>query len=483
MSQGKKGTYEVKDDSKQQPTCSKINPVTAVVYNSLSVNTQNSLEIIEKQNPGISILNRNQSIPFEVEELHKIEQAITLGFQETAKNTKSSPNNGVDSENSGIKIQTLFKKSETCNQAKFFRKNSTKLGKKDSKQNLCIEDLKNDFVIPIDDKKSKLEIVFDDHLIELNDFINRYETNITEGLDDEKVKFRLERDGKNVLKKKKSKPMIIRWLAEVFGGYNVIMWLAALLCFLCWQPLGGDNPSAYNLVLTIFLFVVIMVQSTISFIQQCRSDNLMASFEKFMPSKSSCLRNGKWSDVNSWELVVGDVVKVNIGEKIPADLRIVDCQQACIDKSCLTGESEPVRLSLTKIDSNPYETKNIAMFGSMVMEGSIVGIVFQTGDKTVMAKVASLALNAKGDITTMQREINYFALIIGSMSIGTGLLTFFIWLGAIKPNHPSFLSYSGIISACIGVVISFFPEGKILQLYVPYFFISNTQIEKLNCQF
>ena len=401
------------------------NHVKAVYYKSLSVNTHNSLEMMQLENPDISILHRPHLIPFEEKELEKIDHALKLGFKETCKDLNERSDLGASFENLNKKVKTLVKNEE------------------DSSKRI----------------KKELEFVFDDHLIELDDFIRRYETNVSEGLNDEHVELRLKRDGKNVLKKRKNKPVFVRWLIEVFGGYNIIMWVATILCLLCWQPLGGDNPSVYNLVLTIFLFVVIMIQSTVSFIQQFHSDNLMASFEKLMPLKSSVLRNGKWDDVNSSDLVVGDVVRMSSGDKIPADLRIIDCQQASIDKSCLTGESEPVKLNLFKIESNPYETKNIAMFGSLLMEGAMIGIVFQTGEKTIMAKVASLAMSAKGEITTMQREINYFAVIIGSMSIGTGLLTFIIWLTAIKPQHPTFFNYSGIISTCIGVVISFFPEG------------------------
>jgi sodium/potassium-transporting ATPase subunit alpha len=98
------------------------------------------------------------------------------------------------------------------------------------------------------------------------------------------------------------------------------------------------------------------------------------------------------------------------------------------------------------------------------MEGNAIGIVFQTGNKTIMAKIASLALNAKGEITTMQREINYFALIIGAMSLITGLLTFFIWYFVIRVHYPKFLNLSQMISICIGIVIGFFPMGNFLKV-------------------
>ena len=301
----------------QLTNSSNLNSCTAVVYHSLSVNTQNALEVIDKQYPNISLVSRHNSIAFEVKEIEKIEEAIALGYIETFKVTQ---NEQLPSDNSYIPKYLNYRKASICT-----KKGTENL--KISKQQLIYEDNLNSA-----SKKQKLDIVFDDHLIDLNEFIYRYETSLTEGLNDEQIKSRLERDGKNIMTKKKSKPLIVRYLVEVFGGYNIIMWFAAIASVICWRPLGGDNPSPYNLVLAIFLLVSILFQATFSFFQQCKSDNLMASFEKFMPSKACVLRMGKWKDVDSSELVVGDVVKLSSGEKIPADLRIFEYYIASFSK-------------------------------------------------------------------------------------------------------------------------------------------------------
>ena len=282
----KNQTYEVNNSIEKEDQFKNLNSCTAVVYHSLSVNTQNALDVIDKQNPSVSLLSRHNSIAFEQKEIEKIEEAIARGFIETYKVTQNEqlPSNVSYKENN-----LKYRKASIISKLK---KNSETV--KISKEHLIYENNLN-----LTANKHKLDIVFDDHLIDLKEFIYRYETSVSEGLNDEQVRIRLERDGKNIMSKRKNKPCIVRYLAEVFGGYNIIMWVSAIASILCWRPLGGDNPSPYNLVLAIFLFVSILFQSTFSFCQQHGSDNLMTNLEIMMPSKACVLRNSKWKDVDS----------------------------------------------------------------------------------------------------------------------------------------------------------------------------------------
>ncbi len=310
----------------------------------------------------------------------------------------------------------------------------------------------------------KSEIVFDDHLLPLDVFLNRYETNIKQGLTNEVVEARRTINGKNLVPKKKRDPHLKTFLIELLGGFNAILWAASTLCLVCWKPLGMPNPDKYYLVLSCLLSITIVSQATFTFVQQFRTDSLMASFEKLMPHVTTVLRDGNWKHINTWELVVGDVVQLNAGDKVPADIRVTQCNQASVETSALTGEAEPVRLSVTAISTNPYETKNIVFFGSMLLEGSLTGVVFQTGKLTVMSKIADLTENTKKDLSTMEREVNYFATVVGSLAVSTGVVAYLIWFFIIKFYHPDYLQYTGILIACIGVVVSCIPEG--LQIAV-----------------
>ncbi len=310
----------------------------------------------------------------------------------------------------------------------------------------------------------KSEIIFDDHLLPFDEFLKRHDTSIELGLKSKCVDDRRFRDGKNVLPKKKCDSHVKKYLIELLGSFNAIMWTASILCLLCWKPLGMPNPDKYNLILSCILSATIVCQATFSFVQQFRTDNLIASFEKLMPHKTMVLRDGNWKNVNTWELVVGDVVQLNAGDKVPADIRVVQCNQASVETSSLTGESEPIRLSVNTVNANPYETRNIVFFGSMLLEGTLTGIVFQTGKQTVMSKIADLTQNTAIDLSTMEREINYFAMVISFLAITTGIFAYFLWYFLVKLYHPDYLQYTGILIACIGLVVSYIPEG--LQIAV-----------------
>jgi sodium/potassium-transporting ATPase subunit alpha len=353
-----------------------------------------------------------------------------------------------------IKLQTNPRDSFKTNNNKKIENNFT------PKSTISIRSVK---IKPKDidriEKIKRPEILIDDHIISMDAFLAKFKVNKSLGLTEEEVKSRRERDGINILSKKRKQYAIIKFIKELVCGYNFIMWACAILCMLCYKPLGGINPDINNLVLSCLLFGAIFFQGTFSYFQHKRSDNLMSSFEKLMPHVTTVLRDGHWKTVNTWELVIGDIVRLTAGDKIPADMRVIECSQASVEKSSLTGESEPVKLNVNSTDLNPYETKNITLFGSSILEGTVTGVVFQTGDRTIMGKIAEITLNTKTKMSTMQREINYFASIIGTMSIFTGILTFVLWYFGVRNAYPDFLTYPGIITACIGVVVSFFPEG------------------------
>lgn len=99
--------------------------------------------------------------------------------------------------------------------------------------------------------------------------------------------------------------------------------------------------------------------------------------------------------MDATKLVVGDVVRVELGKKIPADLRIIDSVGMKVDNSSLTGETELLARTSEPTNDNPLETKNIAFFSTLNKEGTGTGIVFATGDRTFIGQIANLAANAR----------------------------------------------------------------------------------------
>ena len=110
----------------------------------------------------------------------------------------------------------------------------------------------------------------------------------------------------------------------------------------------------------------------------------MAGFKNFIPPKAMVWRDGKKKEVAAKDLVPGDIVEVNIGDNIPADLVIIKSNEMKVNNASLTGESEELLRIPEENTKNIFESPNVAFFGTACTNGSGTGVVFKTGDNTVI---------------------------------------------------------------------------------------------------
>lgn len=185
----------------------------------------------------------------------------------------------------------------------------------------------------------------------------------------------------------------------------------------------------------------------------------MEKFANFLPPKSVVHRDGRVSEVDAKDLVVGDVIDVKLGDKIPADIRIVSNQKLKVDNAPLTGESEPIGRTVDCTDENPLETKNLAFFGTLAVDGTCTGIVVNTGDETVFGRIAGLAAGSTSDVTTLQLDIHHFVVLISGVAIGLGVLFFII-------NVIKKAEIIANIVFCIGIIVANVPEGLLATVTV-----------------
>lgn len=170
---------------------------------------------------------------------------------------------------------------------------------------------------------------------------------------------------------------------------------------------------------------------------------------------------------------MGDFVNVKIGDRVPADLRIVKSESFKVDNSSLTGEAEPQIRSPEFSHENPLETKNLAFFSTFAVEGSCQGIVIRTGDDTAMGRIATLASGLDQNETHLASEINHFVHIVTVVAIGFGITFLIIMLALGYPivNAIVFL---------IGVVVSNVPEGLIACVTISLA-LTAKRMAKKNC--
>ncbi|ORZ41564.1 hypothetical protein BCR44DRAFT_1423068 [Catenaria anguillulae PL171] len=282
---------------------------------------------------------------------------------------------------------------------------------------------------------------------------------LEKGLDATAVSRRLAKVGPNVLSPPRT-DWFRKTMGYLFGGFAAIMWIAAIVTFIAWQPLGGDNPAPANLALAVSILLVIFLQASFTAYQDFTSSRIMSSINSMLPQSTTVTRaNGAQSTVPSSGLVPGDLVHLTYGSKVPADLRIISHTGLKVDNSILTGESLPIHCTVEATDDNVLESHNMVFMGTFVTEGQGIGVVIATGDRTVMGQVASLASRTRVTQTTLQREIIRFSIVIGSLAISTALACFAWYMLALRNWYPTFLDLSTFLSTDMGVLVAFTPEG------------------------
>merc|ERR1719412_2290388 len=117
----------------------------------------------------------------------------------------------------------------------------------------------------------------------------------------------------------------------------------------------------------------------------------MESFKNLVPQETLCIRDGQKIQLKVEHLTLGDIIDIKFGDRVPADMRIIESRGFKVDNSSLTGEAEPQSRNTEFTHENPLETKNLAFFSTNAVEGTAKGIVVSIGDYTVMGRIAGLA--------------------------------------------------------------------------------------------
>jgi sodium/potassium-transporting ATPase subunit alpha len=205
---------------------------------------------------------------------------------------------------------------------------------------------------------------------------------------------------------------------------------------------------------------VILLQAFFNAWQDWSTGKVMSSINNMLPTQCLVMRDGKIITIDAAGLVPGDVVHLKMGNKVPADLRLVEVSDDLkFDRSVLTGESEAIPGTINATDDNVLETHNIAMMGTHCLNGSGVGIVVSTGDKTLMGRIARLSLADSNTSTTLQVEILRFVIIIATLSVSIGIICLITWAAWLRTSYPTYLSVPAALVAIISVIVAFVPEG------------------------
>ena len=171
----------------------------------------------------------------------------------------------------------------------------------------------------------------------------------------------------------------------------------------------------------------------------------MKSIKNMMPCSATVIRNGVEHKIPVEDVVIGDLVHLSYGNKVPADVRIIESHDLKFDKSMLTGESEAVEGTIECTDDRYVESKNIAFMTTLITNGQGKGVVVAVGDQTIMGRIAGLTSQTSNKETTLQKELRRFVNIIASIAVSTAVLVLLVWAFWLRVQYPNYLDVSNIM--------------------------------------
>lgn len=302
----------------------------------------------------------------------------------------------------------------------------------------------------IEELHHELETI--DHLIALEVLCDKLNTNTDTGLTRERAHEILERDGPNALSPPKVTPEYIKFLKCMFHGFAALLWVCAVLCFILYIVTYLMREPDIGIVwLGIIIVLICITSGVFAHIQETKNIRVMESFKKMVPTFATVIRDGIKLRLGTEELALGDLVEIRMGDKIPADIRIIECRGLRVENSSITGESEPVVRTNYPTDPNPLESANIAFSTSFAVAGDGKGIVIATGDRTMIGRLAGLTSHLVKIETPIAKEIRHFVEIITIVAILCGLAFFGLSL-LLEPNIVRAFTY------LLGIVIANVPE-------------------------
>jgi len=287
----------------------------------------------------------------------------------------------------------------------------------------------------------------DEHKIRIEELYERLNSSVA-GLTREEATKRQRINGPNMIEAPKKPPFALRFGKHLVNFFAILLWTGSLLAFLA----EWFSPGEGNVYIGIALAAVVVLNAIFTFIQEYQVERIIESFRKMMPLTVEVLRGGIRKEIPSGEIVPGDVVFLEEGDKVPADGRLITQNALKVDLSSLTGESEPELRSLECTHDSILESRNMVFSGTLVQSGDGTAVIYGTGMNTQIGKIAGLAKKTEVITSPLRKELNYFIRIISIIAITLGI-TFFI-IGLILGSK-----FMASMIFAIGIIVANVPEG------------------------
>ncbi len=271
------------------------------------------------------------------------------------------------------------------------------------------------------------------------------------GLSEDEAKERLQQHGPNELTEKGKRPAILVFLRQFASPLIYILLAAALIEFLVLQ-----KPTDASVILA-----VVFVNAIIGFVQESRAERAMEALKRLAVPYAKVLRKGTAVRILSSELVSGDVITLEAGDKIPADARLIEVASLSIDESILTGESVPVEKFTGAIEGEAMvaDMSNMVHMGCAVVSGRGAAVITTTGMSTEIGKITAQVQEVKPPPTPLQRNVARLGRYIGILALGA--IVVLIIIGVARGY-----TFTEMFEFAVPAAVSAVPEGLAVMVTV-----------------
>ena len=285
---------------------------------------------------------------------------------------------------------------------------------------------------------------------DLNQVLNELKTNIKIGLSGEEAQKRLDQYGPNNLKEKKKESLLIKFIKQ-FNDFMIITLIVAAIISVVVSKLNGETDYIDSIIIiTIVIFNAIM-----GLVQEEKAEKSLEALKKMSAPNAKVKRNGRIIEIESFNVVPGDIVILEAGNYVPADCRLINSYNLKIEESALTGETVPTQkdsVAILKENTAMGDLCNMAFATTIVVNGHAEAIVVDTGMNTKVGKIAGMIIEDESPETPIQKKLAEVGKTLAIACIIICVLIFIIGIFKKIPMVEMFMTSVGLAVAAI-------PEG------------------------
>ena len=290
------------------------------------------------------------------------------------------------------------------------------------------------------------------HEKKVNELLNDFGVSVDKGLSKEQVSELTAKYGQNKLKEKKKKSTFVKFLEQFKDAMIIILLIAAVvsLVITCVEKEWGElfEPG--------LILLIVVLNAVMGVAQENKAERALEALKNMSAPHARVIRDGKEEIINAENLVPGDIIKLEAGDFVPADARLISSVSLKSEESALTGESVPSEkdASATVLSDAPIgDRTNMVFSGCSITYGTAVAVVTATGMNTEMGKIANLLAGEKQTQTPLQKKLAKLGKYLGFIALGICALIFLIGLLVHKRDALD------LFMTAVSLAVSAIPEG------------------------